>query len=292
VANLTDFYSRKGRLKAAPTYVTILAGVLGFSAIAFAQGQRAVQQGPAAEVPRTLRAAAPIDLTGTWVSVVSEDWRWRMMTPPRYDYAAVPMNAEGRRVADNWDPNADEAGGMQCKVYGAASVMRVPGRLRVTWADDNTLKVETDAGTQTRLLRYAPPPVGGERTWQGESRAIWQIPEASGRGGRGAGQVASRPDEPALAGRSAFADRPGQLKVVTTHMRGGYLRTNGVPYSDNAVLTEYFVKVTAPNGDEWLVVTSSVDDPVYLNEPFVTSTHFKKEPSEAKFAPTPCTVSR
>lgn len=254
--------------------VLAVAAVMAFGGTAFAQGQRAVEQGPAPEVPRTLRAAAPIDLTGTWVSVVSEDWRWRMMTPPRYDYAAVPMNAEGRRVADNWDPNADEAGGMHCKVYGAASVMRVPGRLRVTWADDNTLKVETDAGTQTRLLRYAPRPVGGERTWQGESRALWQIPEASGRGGRGG------------------VMRSGQLKVVTTHMRGGYLRTNGVPYSDNAVLTEYFVKVTAPNGDEWLVVTSSVDDPVYLNEPFVTSTHFKKEPNEAKFAPTPCTVSR
>ena len=43
-----------------------------------------------------------------------------MMTPPRYDYAAVPMNADARRVADNWDPAADEAGGQQCKVYGAA----------------------------------------------------------------------------------------------------------------------------------------------------------------------------
>jgi hypothetical protein len=240
---------------------------------AFAQGQRAVEQGPAPEVPRTLRAAAPIDLTGTWVSVVSEDWRWRMVTPPRYDYAAVPMNADARRVADNWDPNADQANGQQCKVYGAASVMRIPGRVRVTWADDNTLKVDTDAGTQTRLLRFAPPPAGSERTWQGESRAIWQIPEIPARAGRG-------------------AMRSGQLKVVTTNMRGGYLRTNGVPYSDSATLTEYFVRVTAPNGDEWLVVTSMVDDPVYLNEPFVTSTHFKKEPNDAKFAPTPCTVWR
>ena len=253
--------------------VLAIVGAMSVAPSAFAQGQRAVQQGPGPEVPRTLRAAAPIDLTGTWVSVVSEDWRWRMITPPRYDYAAVPMNADARRVADNWDPNADEAGGQQCKVYGAASVMRLPGRLRVGWADDNTLRVETDAGTQTRLFRFGVPAAGGERSWQGQSRAIWQIPEAAGRGGRG-------------------AMRSGQLKVVTTQMRGGYLRTNGVPYSENAVLTEYFVRVTAPNGDEWLVVTSIVDDPAYLNEPFVTSTHFKREPNDTKFAPTPCVVSR
>jgi hypothetical protein len=224
-------------------------------------------------VPRTLRAAAPIDLTGTWVSVVSEDWRWRIITPPRYDYAAVPLNADGRQIADKWDPNADEAAGLQCKVYGAASVMRLPGRLKISWADDNALKVETDAGAQTRLLRFAAPEPAGDRTWQGHSRAIWQIPEATGRGGRG-------------------VVRSGQLKVVTTHLRPGYLRTNGVPYSENAVLTEYFVRVTAPNNDEWLVVTSIVDDPVYLNEPFVTSTHFKKEPNDAKFTPTPCVVAR
>jgi hypothetical protein len=240
---------------------------MAFVTPALAQGQRAVEQGPAANLPRTLRAAAPIDLTGTWVSIVTEDWRWRMITPPRYDYAAVPMNADARRVADNWDPRADEASGRHCGIYGAASVMRVPGRLRIEWTDDNTLRVETDAGMQTRLLRHGIP-AGGERTWQGQSKALWQIPQATGRG------------------RAAV--RSGQLKVVTTNMRGGYLRTNGIPYSDNAVLTEYFVRVTAPNGDEWLVVTSMVDDPIYLNEPFVTSSHFKKEPNDAKFSPAPC----
>ncbi len=239
------------------------------SAPALAQGQREVEQGPAPEVPRTLRAAAPIDLTGTWVSNVSEDWRWRMMTPPRYDYAAVPMNADARRIADNWDPAADEAAGQQCKIYGAAAVMRVPGRLRISWADDNSLKVEADAGAQTRMLRHGSYQAGSERTWQGQTTAIWEIPEATGRGGRA-------------------GPRSGQLKTVTTNLRAGYLRTNGVPYSDDAVVTEYYVRVTAPNKDEWLVVTSIVDDPTYLNEPFVTSSHFKKEANDAKFAPRPC----
>jgi hypothetical protein len=241
-----------------------------------AQANRPVERGPAAAAPTTLRGAAPLDLTGTWVSVVTEDWRWRMITPPKYDYAAIPLNSAGRNAADAWDPDADEKNGLQCKVYGAASVMRMPGRVNISWADDNTLRVQTDAGTQTRALRYGAFAAPGERTWQGQSRAIWQVtPPPAGRGGRGA------------APKSA-----GQLKVVTTQMRAGYLRKNGVPYSENAVLTEYYTRVTAPNGDDWLVVTSIVEDPTYLNEPFVTSTHFKKEPNNAKFAPTPCVVPR
>lgn len=255
--------------------LTLMAATL-----AAAQGQRAAQLGPAPGLPKTLRAAATIDLTGTWVSVVTEDWRWRMMTPPRYDYAAIPLNAQGRQVADSWDPKADDAEGLQCKVYGAASVMRMPGRLNITWLDDNALRIQLDAGTQTRVLRHGAQAAAGERTWQGQSSAIWELPVSSapgadgGRGGRG--------------GRTPG----GALKVVTTSMRPGYLRMNGVPYSDKAVLTEYFVRATAPNGDDWLVVTSSVYDPVYLNEPFVTSTHFKKEPDNSKFAPTPCVAHR
>ena len=220
---------------------------------------------------------APIDLTGTWVSVVTEDWRWRMMTPPRGDYAAVPLNAEGRRVADNWDPKADEADGLQCKVFGAPSVTRLPGRLNISWTDDNTLQVGTDAGTQTRALRWGGPAAGSEHTWQGHSSAIWEFPASSAPGAEGGGRGGPRA-------------RSGQLKVVTTNLRAGYLRKNGVPYSDKAALTEYFTRTTAPNGDEWLVITAILDDPPYLNERFVTSTHFKKEPDNSRFAPTPCVV--
>jgi hypothetical protein len=98
------------------------------------QGQRG---GPPAP-PRPAKAAAPIDLTGYWVSVVSEDWRWRMVTPAKGDYASVPTNADARKAADAWDPAKDEAAGEQCKSYGAAAIMRVPGRLNITWQDDNT----------------------------------------------------------------------------------------------------------------------------------------------------------
>ncbi len=260
---------------------------------ASAQGQRAVQLGPGPEIPRTLRAAAAIDLTGTWVSVVTEDWRWRMMTPPRGDYAAVPLSGEGRQAADNWDARADETENLQCKIYGAASVMRMPGRVRISWADDNALRIDTDAGAQTRMLRFPGPSTSlgaggqatGPKTWQGTSTAVWQLPLSSAPGGAGDNAVAQTGGGVRTANARPSA---GQLKAITTNMRAGYLRRNGVPYSDSATLTEYFVRVTAPNGDHWLVVTSIVEDPVYLNEPFVTSSHFKKEPDDSKFAPAPC----
>jgi hypothetical protein len=106
--------------------------------------------------PPPPRAGAPIDLTGYWVSIVTADWRWRMVTPAKGDYQGVQLNAEGRKVADTWDPARDEAVGEQCRSYGAPALMSVPGRIHITWQDDTTLKVDTDAGTQTRLLRFGP----------------------------------------------------------------------------------------------------------------------------------------
>jgi hypothetical protein len=190
-----------------------------------------------------------------------------MVTPAKGDFQGVPMNQEAARVANAWDPAADEASGNQCKSYGAPALMRVPGRLLVTWQDDSTLKIETDAGTQTRLFRFGPAAARtSEPSWQGQSSAAWELP---GRGAAGAG-------------------RTGSLKVVTTGLRAGYLRKNGVPYSENAVLTEYFDVVRERNGTPWMVITSVVDDPRYLQQPFMTSTQFKKQNDASGWDPTPC----
>jgi hypothetical protein len=226
--------------------------------------------GPPAGPPPTPQAAAPIDLTGTWVSIVNEDWRWRMVTPPKGDYASVPLNAEGRKVADSWEPSKDGL----CDAYGAAGLMRIPMRLTIAWETPTTLRIDTDAGQQTRRLLFdATSQPGRAPTLQGHSSAEWERP-GGGRGGRG-----------------AAAPPGGSLKVVTTGMRGGWLRKNGVPYSANAVLTEFFDRFAAPDGGQWLVVTSIVSDPTYLTADFVTSTHFRKEPDASKFAPRPCRVS-
>jgi hypothetical protein len=229
--------------------------------------------------PRSPKGAAPVDLTGYWVSVVTEDWRWRMVTPIKGDFASIPLNAEGVKVGDAWDPAKDEREGNQCKAYGAAAIMRVPGRLHITWDDDNTLKIETDAGTQTRLLHFnGKPPQPPQVSWQGYSAANWERP-VRGSGAPQAGLGATREG---LQGRS--------LEVVTTQMKPGYFRKNGPPYSGDAVLKEYFDLSKERNGDTWFVVTTIVEDPTYLSEPFVTSTNFKKEADGTKWHPTACSA--
>jgi hypothetical protein len=220
----------------------------------------------APEPPKTGKAAAVYDITGYWVSVVTEDWRLRMVTPPKGDYTGVTLNLEGRKVADAWDPAKDEAAGEQCKSYGAPNLMRVPGRLHITWQDDQTLKIEADAGQQTRTLHFAPASDAGGN-WQGVSNALWEMVPA----GRGTTPI-------------------GSLKVITTHLKPGYLRKNGVPYSANATLTEYFDRVNEPNGDAYLVLTTTVEDPVYLAQPFLTASHFRKQADAKGWNPTACSA--
>jgi hypothetical protein len=223
--------------------------------------------GRAAGPPPSAREAAAIDPTGYWVSVITEDWKFRMVTPKKGVYDALTLNAEGRRVADTWDPAQDEAAGEQCRSYGAANIMRVPGRLHITWQDDNTLRIDTDAGTQTRLFHFgAAPPPGGEPTWQGYSVAQWE--PAAGRGGA----------------------RGGNLKVVTTNLKPGYVRKNGAPYSKNTVVTEYYDLNVMPNTDQWITVTTKVEDPLYFSRPYVTTSDFKKLSSAAGWQPTPCSA--
>jgi hypothetical protein len=215
--------------------------------------------------PQSPKAAAPIDLTGYWVSVVTEDWRYRMVIPPKGAFGGLPLNQEGRRLANTWEPPPGPNAPLPCADYGAAAVMRIPGRLHITWDNDTTLKIETDAGKQTRLFHFGGPQTPAAPSLQGDSAAQW---------------------EPAGAGRGQ--PRSGDLKVVTTQLLPGYLRTNGVPYSANAALTEYYDRLQGPNGDDWLVVMTEVRDPQYLTMPFVTTTHFKKLRDASGWSPLAC----
>ena len=251
---------------------TVIAFALAIVTAVPAYAQRGAGRGGP---PPAAREAAAIDLTGNWVSVVVEDWKWRMVTPKKGVYDSLPLNAEARKVGDSWDPAKDEAAGEQCRAYGAANIMRLPGRLRISWEDANTLRIDTDAGTQTRLLRFGsssevrlkPDTTSGEPTWQGHSMAQWEY----AAGGRGAA-------------------RTGNLKVVTTNLRPGYVRKNGAPYSAKAVVTEYYDLNTMPNGDQWLTVTTKVEDPVYFTRPYLTTTDFKKLRDAAGWNPSPCSA--
>ena len=225
-----------------------------------------------AATPANPRQGAPIDLTGQWVAIVNEDWRWRMVTPPKGDYASVPLNDEGRRVADQWDPARDGA----CEAYGAAALLRMPTRLRIRWDGDERLVVETDAGRQVRNLDFGASAAAAAPSLQGRSIAKWVTPPRPGGG-------------PGLAGAGGGAARAGgYLDVRTTSLTPGWLRRNGVPYSEDAVVTEYFARFAAPNGDEWLMVTTIVDDPRYLTQRYITSSHFRKEPEGGRWNPRAC----
>ncbi|MEI9813908.1 MAG: hypothetical protein WDO18_15255 [Acidobacteriota bacterium] len=228
--------------------------------LAPASAQPPTKGGGKGKAKQTARSAAPIDLTGTWVSVVTEDYMFRMVTPPKGEILGVPVTPAARAAANAWDPAADEAAGHTCRAYGAAGVMRLPGRVRISWQDDATLKVETEAGTQTRLFHFTPYSGDAPASWQGISQAEW---------------------EPAIA-------KSGDLKVLTRNLLAGYVRKNGVPYSTNTLLTEYFDVHT--DKDTWLVITTQVHDPVNFTTDFITSTHFKKLGVDALWRPEPCSA--
>ena len=286
--------------------------VTAFALIATHMSVTSAQRGAgAAQPPQSGQAAAAIDLTGYWVAIVNEDWRWRMVTPPKGDYASVAnlLTAEARKIADSWDVSQDGS----CLAFGAAGLMRMPTRLHITWESENVLKIETDSGQQTRRLLFdKSTPAPAAPTLQGFSVAEWERPgRGGGAGGFGGGPPGPGPAGPPAAaagaqpgggaagvppdggrgggrGAGAAQNRGGSLKVVTTQLSGGWLRRNGVPYSQNTTLTEYFDRFPGPNADTWLVVTTVVADPKYLTQEFVTSSHFRLEPDGKKWDPAPC----
>lgn len=217
----------------------------------------------------TGRAAAPVDLTGYWVSVITDFWRYRMLTPPKGNVDYLPVTPEGRKVAEAWDPAKDEAAGERCRGYGAVGVMRMPGRLHITWESDDVLKLEADAGTQTRRFLFTGAPAAATATWQGTSVARWARPFTQ-----------SAPD---LAPQA-------ELRVTTTRMRPGYLRKNGIPYSANATMNEYFVRLVDDDGQQYLAVTQMLEDPQYFLQPIVRTMLFKKQADASGWNPTACSA--
>src|SRR5690606_23090226 len=149
--------------------------MLAVSASAVAQPGPGGFGGPPPQ-QQSAQESAQVDLTGYWVALVTEDWLWRMVTAPRGDATSVPLNPAGRRVAGEWDPERDAASGEECRPFGAAGLMRMPLRLHISWQDENTLKIETDAGEQTRLLHFRGDGPPAEKSWQGYTTAEWTRP--------------------------------------------------------------------------------------------------------------------
>ena len=265
-------------------------------ATAFTLAALCLPASPQSPAPATPQAAAPIDITGYWVSLVTEDWRYRMLNAPKGDYYSIPLNAEGKRVADTWDPAKDIAAGKQCMSYGAPNIMRQPARLHITWVPTTTTRAQngdrrrkTDpvvfvwTGAVVRPshpCRELPWPCGRRRNRSAPTlrRSRRKIPTR---------RDSATPAWPRPRRRRTRGSLGGTLKVVTTHIKPGYLRNNGVPFSANAVLTEYY-DVHKRGNDEYLVQTQIVEDPKYLNAPWVVSSHYRREPDGSKWDPEPC----
>jgi hypothetical protein len=202
------------------------------------------------------------------------------------DYIGVPINAEAKKVADGWAPAAAEAAAKTCEAYGGGIIMWLPERLHISWQDANDLRVDTDAGMQTRLLHFvsardraggevqaAPPsrpPTDIAPSLQGYSVARWVLP------------AGSRP------GRA----RDGSIQVTTDHMLPGLLTKNGVPYDGNAKKTEWWdLRNESADNEQWLSISTTVEDPHYLTRPYVYDPIFQKEAGGAKWDPTPCSLT-
>lgn len=274
----------RGIVNLRPTRRTLRVAGLAVVAILGASGRAQAQQGMggmAAEPISAREAAAQhFDLTGYWVPIITEDWLYRMVTPPVGD---VPGGEFGRylhptdaaiQAAMNWDPDADATTGLECKSFGAGHIMRMPTRLHIAWENDDTLRIDTDYGEQTRMLRFRPTEADAVRdrgTWQGHSSASW---EAQGqRRGFGPGPVS----------------RPGTLRVETGRMRPGYMSRNGIPYEERATMREFFVRHD-DFGDEWFTVTTILEDPENLARPHITTTHFRREADDSNWNPRPCEI--
>lgn len=232
------------------------------------------QRGGPAGPPPSAQQAAPFDMTGYWVSVVTEDWRWRMLVAEAGDVEnGIPLNQAGRELAEAWSPDNNEM--ESCLAFGGAGIMRYPGRLHITWQDEETLRIDFSAGEQTRLLHFNTALNSGAMTpsLQGFTTTNW-YKERQTRGLGFGGPVRSF--------------EGGNLKSLTRNLSPAFLQRNGVPYSDQTIIEDSYKVIEAPNGDRWLIITSVVTDPVYLRQSWITSTNFKYEENGDKWDPITC----
>ncbi len=230
--------------------------------------------------PPSAQAQTPegFSITGNWVSVVSQNWRFRMVVPGKGEYGGIPLNLASKQFADAWQMSEAEAAGKQCQAYGAPALMRIPQRLRIGWQDDNTLSVQTDAGMQTRLLHFTPKPDAerGEPGLQGYSVAKWYLQ--------------ANPFASFFAPGGPQRKRPGQMEVSTSRLLPGLLRKNGVPYSNETKMHEFWEINREPDGPAWLTITTELEDPVYLNSRYYFTSIFMEERDGSKWNPMPCTL--
>jgi len=196
-----------------------------------------------------LSAAAQVDFSGEWSARYHEDQEHRIPGPLLGDYTGLPINDAARLKADSWDASILSLREHQAKPHPSTYSLRGPANIRI-------LKV-IDPVTQ-RTIGFELFGTFGQAT-----RTIW---------------LDERPHPPAHAPHTWAGFSTGQwngdtLTVTTTHLKVGWLQRNGVAHSDRATMVEHFIR----HGDVLTVITA-IDDPVYLEEPFIRSTNWVLNP--------------
>jgi cyclase len=190
-------------------------------------------------------AEAQMDFSGEWSARYHEDYEHRIPGPLPGDYTGLPINDAARLKADSWDASILSLREHQAKPHPSTYSLRGPANIRI--------RKEIDPATQ-RTIGFEIFGTFGQAT-----RMIW---------------LDDRPHPPAYAPHTWAGFSTGRwdgdmLTVTTTHFKAGWLQRNGVAHSDQATMVEHFVR----HGDV-LTVFSAVNDPVYLDEPFVRSTNW------------------
>jgi hypothetical protein len=207
-------------------------------------------------------ADAQTDLSGEWVVVPTQA---NVASPEIGEYVGLPLNEEARRRAEIWNPAIESLPEWQCRPPSGASIKLGPSSLRIRKEIDPTSR--EIVAFEAEWLRSASvpiyldgrphPPEYARHTWGGFSTATW------------------------------LGDA---LKINTTHLKEGYYRSNGVPQSDRATLTEYLMRRRF-RGQDYLTWVVIADDPVYLTEPLVRSGQYRLDLTRTLSA-YPCSIVR
>ena len=197
----------------------------------------------------TPAAQAEIDLSGNWTIIYHEDWIEIGTGPDIADFTGLPLTKQAAALAMNWHASLVNVPERQC--------LQLPMEYTNRWSNTRIWK-DVDSQSQ-ELLAYRL-----RKAWGGMDRTIYMAKQP--RPPRGAVHT--------FAGFSLGEIDGEKLKVVTTHLKEGYSRRNGVPRSDRATITEHFIR----HGNV-LTISTIIEDPVYLTEPLVVSTSYDYAPN-------------
>ena len=191
------------------------------------------------------QGARPPDIAGEWRLDSAED----PGQPPLADYLGLALNEAGRLRADTTPESIWGTPEYQCRPHSAPHQWRGVGGARILKDLDPISREIT--GYRVQFMRSLDRPIF----------------------------VDGRPHPPAWAPHSWSGFSTGEwigqtLKVTTTHLKDGYLKRGGPQTSDMLTMTEFITR-----HDDMLSIVQVVDDPIYLDEPYVLSITYTYDPN-------------